>query len=231
MEDAMPDRYFSPELFKFLTELRTHNNREWFLKNKERYETHVRDAFLRFIADLKPGLRKINPHIVVDPAPLGGSLMRIYRDIRFSRDKSPYKTAIGAHFWHEKGKEGVAPAYYMRLEPAGSLIGAGIWRPEPAALKNIRDAIVADPRRWKRATSAGQLGLACTMAGESLQRVPRGYDPDHPLAEDLKRKDFTVGVKLSDKEVLKPDILASILGAYRKMAPFVSFLSDAVGLP
>lgn len=227
----MADRYFSPELFKFLTELRMHNNREWFQKNKERYETYVRDAFLRFIADLGPGLRKISPHIVADPAPTGGSMMRIYRDIRFSRDKSPYKTAVGAHFWHEKGKEGVAPAYYMRLEPGGSLIGAGIWQPEPAALKNIRDAIVADPRRWKRATSAGQLGLQCTMAGESLQRVPRGYDPDHPLAEDLKRKDFTVGVKLSDKDVLKPDVLASILGAYRKMAPFVSFLSDAVGLP
>jgi uncharacterized protein (TIGR02453 family) len=222
--------YFDADLFRFLTELRTHNNREWFQENKERYETRVRNPLLQFIADLGPGIRKINSHIVSDPSPTGGSMMRIYRDIRFSKDKSPYKTAVAAHFWHDKGKAGATPAYYLRLEPDGSLIGAGIWRPEPGALRKIRDAIVSESKLWKRATSAGQLGSHCKMAGKSLQRVPRGYDPDHPLAEDLKRKDFTVGLRLADKEVLRRDFLNHTLVTFRKMAPFVEFLSRAIGL-
>ena len=106
------ERYFSRELFGFLRELRGHNKRDWFQKNKQRYEAHVRDPFLRFITDLGPGLHKINPHIVVNASPTGGSMMRIYRDIRFSKDKSPYKTSAAAHFWHEKGKEGATPAFY-----------------------------------------------------------------------------------------------------------------------
>src|SRR5690349_22913139 len=102
--------YFSPDLFKFLSELRSHNNRDWFQENKQRYETQVRDPMLRFIAELGPGLRKINPYIVANASPVRGSMMRIYRDIRFSEDKSPYKTFVAAHFWHEKGKEDATPA-------------------------------------------------------------------------------------------------------------------------
>ena len=86
--------HFSPELFNFLSELSAHNNRDWFQKNKQRYETQVRDPLLRFIADLGPGLHKINPHIVADPSTVRGSMMRIYRDIRFSKDKSLYKTLL-----------------------------------------------------------------------------------------------------------------------------------------
>jgi len=221
--------YFSRDLFKFLADLRIHNNREWFLKNKERYEQQVRDPFLRLITDLAPGLHKINPRMVADPSPTGGSMMRIYRDIRFSKDKSPYKTSVAAHFWHEEGKEGGTPGYYLHLEPTGSLIGAGIWRPEPVALKKIRDAIVADPKRWKRITSVGQLGY-CKMTGESLQRPPRGFDPNHPLIEDIKRRDFTLGRSLADKEVLGRGFLELTLANFRQTAPFVEFLSEAVGL-
>jgi uncharacterized protein (TIGR02453 family) len=221
--------YFSPDLFKFLGDLRTHNQRDWFQKNKERYEAHARQPFLRFIGDLGPRLHEINPHIVVDPSPVGGSMMRIYRDIRFSKDKSPYKTAIAAHFWHGKGKEGATPAYYLHLEPSGSLIGAGIWRPEPAALKKIRDAIARDSKRWKQVTSAGELGY-CKMSGESLQRPPRGYDPNHPLIEDIKRKDFTLGRSLANEDVLRTDFLDTTIQLFEKTAPFVAFLSRAVGL-
>lgn len=223
--------YFTPDLFKFLTELRAHNNREWFLNNKGCFEKHVRDPVLRFIAGLGPGLRKINRHIVVDPSPTKGSMMRIYRDLRFSKDKSPYKTSVSAHFWHQKGKEGATPTYYLHLEPRGSLIGAGIWRPEALPLKKIRDAIVADPKRWKLATSAPQLRSKYKMGGESLQRPPRGYDPDHPLIEDIKRRDFTVGRSLVDAEVLGRDFLELTLACYRETGPFMKFLVDAVGLP
>jgi uncharacterized protein (TIGR02453 family) len=223
--------FFSRDVFKFLSELRAHNNRDWFQTNKDRYETQARDPLLRFIAALGPRLHKINPHIVADPSPTRGSMMRIYRDIRFSKDKSPYKTSLAAHFWHQKGTEGATPAYYLRLEPGGSLIGAGVWRPEPGALKKIRDAIVKDPKRWKRVTSAGQLSSKCKLAGESLQRPPRGYDPHHPLMEDIKRKDFTISRPLSDREVLRPDFLEIALDLFGSSAPFVAFLSEAVGLP
>lgn len=225
------DHYFTPEFFEFLHELQLHNNRDWFQENKQRYEKQVRDPALRFIADLGPGLRKINPHIVADPSPTRGSMMRIYRDIRFSKDKSPYKTSVAAHFWHGKGKEGATPGFYLRLEPGRSMLGAGLWRPEPGALRKIRNAIAADPKDWKRTTSAGRLSPLCKWGGESLQKPPRGYDPNHPFIDDIKRKDFTVGQSLSDSKVLGRDFLELTLTRYREMAPLVGFLARAVGLP
>src|SRR5262245_15941754 len=110
------NRYFGPGLFRFLKDLKLHNAREWFLANQQRYENDVRTPFLRLIADLAPGLRRINPNFVADPPPNRGSLMRIYRDVRFSKDKSPYKTHAAAHFLHAKGKDGAAPAYYLHLD-------------------------------------------------------------------------------------------------------------------
>lgn len=110
------------------------------------------------------------------------------------------------------------------------MIGAGIWRPDARALKKIRDAIVNDPKRWSQVTSAGELGY-CKMSGESLHRPPRGYDLNHPFIDDIRRKDFTLGLRLSDKEVVKPDFLEFTLAAFRKTAPFVEFLSKAIGLP
>lgn len=222
--------YFKRDLFNFLKELSVHNNRDWFQANKERYEKQVRDPFLRLIADLGPGLKKINPHFVADPKPNGGSMMRIYRDIRFSKDKSPYKTSVAAHFWHEKGKDGAMPAYYLHLEPSSSLIGGGIWRPGPAALKKIRDRIVSHSKDWQRSTADFRSGSRWSMGGESLKRPPSGYDSNHPLIEDLERKDFVVGSRLSDRDVLRRDFLDLVLDNFRSMAPLIRFLSSAVGL-
>src|SRR5215813_5569474 len=145
--------YFKRSLFDFLKDLSTHNNRDWFRANKSRYEQQVQEPVLRLIADLGPGLKQINPHFVADPRPNGGSMMRIYRDIRFSKDKSPYKSFVAAHFWHSGGKDGATPAYYLHLTPGQSSIGSGIWRPEPNALKNIRKAIVKNGEQWKKITS------------------------------------------------------------------------------
>src|SRR6266478_591971 len=154
----MPTASFTPELFRFLTELRAHNERDWFQANKERFERSVRDPFLQFLAALAPGLKKISPRFVVDPKPIGGSMMRIYRDTRFAKDKTPYKTGMAAHFWHVKAKEGATPAFHLRLEPGRSTVGAGIWHPEPAALKKIRTAIAGDAKRWQRVTHDRKLG-------------------------------------------------------------------------
>ena len=222
--------YFTDDLFQFLKELRQHNERDWFQRNKERYETAVRDPFISFIGDLGGPLKKINSHMIADPRPVGGSMMRIYRDIRFSRDKSPYKTSVAAHFWHSQGKEGATPAYYLHLEPGQSMIGAGIWRPESGALKKVRDAIVTDSKRWQRVTSSADFRSSCGMAGESLKRPPAGYDASHPMIEDIKRKDFATSSPLDDRQVCGPDFMGSVLGAFRASAPFVQFLSDAIGL-
>ena len=158
-------------------------------------------------------------------------MMRIYRDIRFSKDKSPYKTAIGVHFWHAKGKEGGTPAFHLRLAPGDSAVGAGVWRPEPRALRQIRDAIVEQPKKWERATSGRDFRSSCGMAGESLRRPPRGYDPNHPFIEDIKRRDFAVSMPLPDDQVCGPDFMQVLLETFRVSAPFAKFLTQAVGLP
>jgi uncharacterized protein (TIGR02453 family) len=222
--------YFTRALFEFLKELRTHNNRDWFQANKERYEKQLREPFLRLIADLAPALKKINSRFVADPSPNGGSMMRIYRDIRFSKDKSPYKTFAAAHFWHAKGKEGATPGYYLHLEPGASVIGGGIWQPESDALRKIRNRIVADPKMWRRVTSGQELGSTCKMAGESLKRPPAGYDPNHPLIEDIKRKDFAISSPLTDSEVCGRNFKDLVIGRFRTTAPFLQFLSNAIGL-
>ena len=157
--------------------------------------------------------------------------MRIHRDIRFSKDKSPYKIAIGVHFWHAKGKDGATPAFYLHLEPNRSSVGAGIWRPEPEALKRIRDAIVERPEKWQAAISGREFRSSFGMAGESLKRPPHGYDPNHPFIEDIKRRNFAAGSPLSDGQVCSPEFVEVLLGAFRASAPFMKFLAQAVGLP
>ena len=111
------------------------------------------------------------------------------------------------------------------------MIGGGIWQPEPKALKKIRDKIVGDPKAWGQATTGGALGSTCRMAGESLKRAPAGYDPAHPFIEDIKRKDFAISTPLTDQEVTDGDFLNLVLQRLRATAPFVQFLSNAVGLP
>jgi uncharacterized protein (TIGR02453 family) len=227
--------YFTKATLDFLKQLRAHNDRDWFLANKERYEKQVRDPFLRLIADLAPAFEKAKLPYIADPRPSGGSMMRIYRDIRFSKDKSPYKTAIAAHFAHEKAKDDAAPGFYLHIQPGKSMIGGGVWRPEPKALKKIRDAIATDPKAWRKATApirAGghKMGSACGLIGESLTRPPAGFPADHVFIEDIKRKDFAIGAPLTDSEVCGPGFNKLVLERFRASAPFLEFLSRAVGL-
>lgn len=222
--------YFTPDLFRFLNELKKNNNREWFNANKARYHNDVQGPFLKFIADFGPALHAISPHFVADPNPVGGSMMRIYRDIRFSKDKSPYKTAVAAHFWHEKGKEGASPAFYLHLEPGKSSIGSGIWHPEPGALSKVRKSIARRPEEWKRATTASDFRSLFEMGGESLKRPPAGYDPNHAWIEDLKRKDFVAGTPLRDDEVRSVHFQEIVLDRLRVLKAYTEFLTKAIGL-
>ena len=213
------------ELFAFLAELRRHNNREWFNENKDRYLAEVRDPMLALVASLAPGLARISRHIAVDPRPSGGSLMRIYRDTRFSRDKTPYKTNVGIHFGLKAPRDFEAPGYYLHLEPGSVFMGAGLWHPGADALRAIRDAIVRDPRGWRQARRAGLSHDEAT-----LKRPPRGFDPDHPLVEDLKRLSFTTGVEFSERQACAPDFPARFVTACRRATPLMRFLAKALGV-
>jgi uncharacterized protein (TIGR02453 family) len=228
---AKTDGHFTRETLRFLGELARNNRREWFQENKQRYETTVRDPMLRFITDLAPKLRKLSPHFVADPRPMGGSMFRIYRDTRFAKDKSPYKTEVSAHFWHDQGGESAMPSFYLRIEPGDSLGGGGLWHPDGPSLERVRKAIVAAPAPWKRSTSAQSLGSSCSMSGEVLKRPPKGYDPAHPLIEDLKRKDFIATSSFSDADVCSPRFIDTYVELCRGVLPMIKFLAKAVDLP
>jgi uncharacterized protein (TIGR02453 family) len=227
MSPATP--YFTPALFDFLRQLTKNNNRDWFQKNKARYEADVRAPVLRFIEDIGSGLRKISRHIVADPKPVGGSLFRINRDIRFSKDKSPYKTAVGMSFWHDRGGHMEAPGFYLQLGPGDSFGGGGIHMADNRTLNRVRDLIVADPTAWKRVTG-GKFAPLYTYMGESLKRAPQGYDPAHSMVEELKRKGYSWHVMFSETDVLSAKLMDNYLEACRLASPFSAQLAKALGV-
>lgn len=222
---------FSPDLFAFLSDLRENNDRAWFQANKLRYEEAVREPALEFIADFAPFLREISPHFVADLRPVGGSLFRIHRDVRFSKDKSPYKTHTGISFRHELARDVHAPGFYLHLEPGSVWAGTGIWHPDGATLAKLRDAVVADPDRWTRVAHGKPFAPVYRLGGDSLKRPPAGYDGDHPLIEDLKRKDFIGVAMLSEKAATGNGFLEDYARTCRAATPFLAFLCDAVGAP
>jgi uncharacterized protein (TIGR02453 family) len=223
--------YFTTDGIRFLVDLRTHNAKPWFDANKERFEAGLREPGLRLVADLEPVLKKISKHFVADVKPSGGSMSRIYRDTRFSKDKSPYKTALFFHFYHARGTEDATPAFYFHLEPGASTVGGGVWHPAPTMLDKIRRAIVKSPSGWDKAKGKSGVGAACAMGGEMLKKVPRGYLPDDPNAEDLKRKDFGVYQSAPDALLTSPKLPAELGRRFAAAAPLLAFLCQAVGLP
>jgi len=229
----MPSKqpHFTRSFFQFLEDLRKNNRREWFQANKQRYEDEVRHPAQQFISDSGPELRKISRHFLADPRPSGGSMFRIYRDTRFARDKSPYKTNVGIQFRHKQGKDVHAPGFYLHLEPGGCFAGVGIWHPDASSLAAIRAAIAEQPTRWKRITRSKRFSETLELAGESLKRPPKGYDPEHTLIDDLKRKDFIAGFTFDEKTAMDPDFLAHYWAVCRTGGPLVRFLCEAVEVP
>ena len=223
--------HFTHALFEFLAELRFNNDREWFRVNRARYEADVRDPLLEFVADFGERLRETSPHYVADPRPVGGSMFRIQRDIRFSRDKSPYKTNAGAHFRHRADRDVHGPGFYLHLEPGNVYVGAGIWHPNSETLGKVRDAIVANPARWRRIVDDDGFRCRFRLESDSLKRAPKGYDPNHPQIEDLKRKDFVASTTFSEDQACAPDFVDTFADACRRAGPFTEFLTIAVGLP
>jgi uncharacterized protein (TIGR02453 family) len=224
------ESHITPRLFDFLRELKQDNTREWFQANRERYERDVRGPLLQFIADFGPRLEQISRHMLADPRPVGGSLFRIHRDTRFAKDKSPYKTWAACQFRHERGKDVHAPGFYLHVEPGTSYAGCGLWHPEPETLRKIRDAIVDDPVEWEETISGPSFQAAWERGGDVLKRTPTGYDPNHPFAADLKRKDHIASVRFTEADVCAPDFIDRYAAACRAATPYMTFLTRAVGL-
>jgi uncharacterized protein (TIGR02453 family) len=190
----------------------------------------VRDPFLRFVADLAPRLKTISPHFVADPSPVGGSMMRIYRDTPILQGQDSVQDGGHGSLRARQGKGGRDAGVLSAPRAGDSSVGAGIWRPEPVALKRIRKAIVDDSQTWRRIKDGREFRSSCGMAGESLKRPPPGFAADHPFIEDLKRKDFATSAALDDGRVASASFMDVLVDAFGTSAPFVEFLTRAVGL-
>ena len=222
---------FSAQALDFFGELRENNNRDWFARNKSRYEGNVLEPALEFVAALQQPLHKVSPHFLAVPKKSGGSIMRIYRDTRFSKDKTPYKTNLGIQFRHEAGKDAHAPGFYFHLDENSIFMGAGIWNPEVAVQKQIRELIDDDQPRWTRLKNKKLFRETFEFHGESLKRPPQGFDNSHPLIEDLRRKDHFIAAPLSRREISTPGLIDMFINRAKLALPYMRFLCDAIRRP
>lgn len=227
----MPESIITPKLFKFLRDLKRNNNREWFTENKSRYEQDVRDPAVELVRQLEKPLAKAAPMLRAIPKGHGGSVMRIYKDTRFSKDKTPYKTNVGISIRHQANKDIHAPGVYVHLEPKECFVGAGCWRPESKVLAAIRAAIDEDPKAWKRARDNKNFQKEFDLVGESLKTSPRDYPIDHPMIEDLRRIDFIAVAPLTEADLTGDKIVSLLLDRVKKAKPLMRFLCDAIDVP
>jgi len=175
-------------------------------------------------------LAHISPHFLAVSKKVGGSLMRVHRDVRFSKDKTPYKTNIGIQFRHEMGRDVHAPGFYLHVEPNECFVGVGIWRPDSIALGKIRDAIIERDKHWLSAVNDKKFKKNFELSGESLKTAPRGYDKEHPLINDLKRKDFIAISHIDDSTVLSKNFKTQVVKWFTEAESYIEFLCKALML-
>lgn len=226
----MASPYFTSKTMTFLKNLAQNNERDWFNEHKQDYEDVIRTPALNFISDFADELMMISPHFQARPKKVGGSLMRIYRDVRFSKEKIPYKTNIGIQFRHERAKDVHSPGFYVHIEPGNCFIGAGIWRPDSDSLGSIRDWICEKESLWLEVTKDKRFNKHFSLSGSTLIRPPRGYDKENPLIEDLKRKDFIAIAPVSNKFVLDKEFRDDVFSYFSEADSYMQFLCDALEL-
>jgi len=218
---------FPKNAIDFLRRLKRNNNRPWFEKHKSEYETDVKLPMQSFISSLQPHFDSFAPEFDVNPK---RSLFRIYRDIRFSKDKTPYKTHVAAHFvlrGKPKGTEG--SGYYLHIEPGSIFLGGGIYMPDSDQLKKIRREIANRPEVFLSIVNNNQFVKRFKkIDGDKLQRVPIGFDPNHPMAEWLKLKQFFVGVEWGEEKCLRAQFVKEVAKVFEVATPLVAFLNDAM---
>jgi uncharacterized protein (TIGR02453 family) len=212
------------ETLTFLRALKRNNRRDWFQPRKEQFEAHVRAPMLAIVARLADDLRRFAPEIVVDPKT---AMYRIYRDTRFSENKTPYKTHVAAVFpWRGLPKHEGAGLYF-HVSPDEVWMGGGMYAPQPPQLQAVREHIAANSKRLRAIVeSPGFRRQIGRLEGEQLQRVPRGFAKDHPAAEFLKYRQFLAGRELPPPVACKPTFYATLLGVFRQVTPVIRFLNE-----
>jgi uncharacterized protein (TIGR02453 family) len=225
---------FQREALQFLADLAEHNERAWFQPRKAEYERLIREPFESLCVALAERFAARGLPLHSDPA---RSPFRIYRDVRFAKDKSPYKTAQGAQFpWlaaaQGGGRTRIGVGGYFHFEPGSIFVGGGIWHPEPAFLQAFRDRVVGDAEAVTAALEdEGFLATFGSVSGDRLARTPRGFPADHPLGELLRLKDVVFSRRLSDEEACSarlPDRVAEDLDAARPVLTLLGSIADGV---
>jgi uncharacterized protein (TIGR02453 family) len=223
---------FPKDFFAFFRELKAHNERAWFEANKQRFRDSVQAPMSEFIAAMAPRLKKISKHFVADPRPNGGSMFRIYRDVRFAKDKRPYKEHAACHFRHALGRDVHAPGFYMHFAPDEAMFGGGLWMPPPDALAKIRTAIGEKPQAWKKVLAdKGFAKHFDGVDGDALSRPPRGFDPAHPFIADIRRKSFFAMHEGSVKLASSPALVDAVADTFSAASPLLRFLCAALDVP
>ena len=228
---------FTPATLRFLRGLAAHNNKPWFEAHRAEYEAVVKAPMQALIEELDVRLARFAPEIVGDRK---RSMFRIYRDIRFSADKSPYKTHASCWLYHRDGSRGVGreaegggAGFYFQIAPGESFTGGGMWMPPKSALGRIRDAIAERPGAF--AKLAGDPKVKRRFGGlddeSQLKRVPRGYAPDHPAAEWLKFQSFVAGRRLTDGQAVGGRLVALLEADFKMLLPLVRWINGVLGLP
>jgi uncharacterized protein (TIGR02453 family) len=229
-------RGFRPAAMTFLRSLARHNEREWFLSHRETYDAELRDPLAALVEEMDVRLAELAPEIVADPK---RSPFRIHRDVRFSSDKSPYKSNVACWFYHRDAGRGVGTAtphggagFYFHMEPGRSMIGGGIWMPPRPTLDRLREQIDENHRTLVRLLREPALERRFgTLAEEAmLTRMPRGYADTHPAATLLRHQSFTVGRELTDAELFSPRLPDLLAREYAHILPLVRWLNGALGL-
>jgi len=162
---------FPKETVRFLAGLKKDNSKSWFDAHRADYDAYLLEPAMAFVEAIAPRLRRIDPAIQAEPR-VNGSIMRIHRDVRFSKDKTPYKTHAAAQFRHARGKDVHAPGYYLHLDPTGCFVGVGMWHPDPDSLKKIRAAIMGKPKKWKSLIGSKTFQAEWSLSGDALARAP-----------------------------------------------------------
>lgn len=227
---------FTRNAFRFLTGLKQHNNKPWFEAHRESYEHDLREPMRALIIEMDGRLKRFAPEIGGDPK---RGMFRINRDIRFSRDKSPYKTWAACWFAHRKAstrvgqeaEEGSAGLYF-HLQPGECLVGAGLWMPPRPVLGRIRDTIADDPKGFARMVATlKKFGGLDTESVPLLKRMPHGYPEDHPAAKWLRYQSYTAGRAIKDSQAVGAGLPALLEREFKALLPLVRWLNKALKLP
>jgi uncharacterized protein (TIGR02453 family) len=227
---------FTPASLRFLRALARHNERPWFEAHRPEYEQMILVPMRELVEEMDVRFARIAPEMVGEPK---RSIFRIYRDVRFSEDKSPYKTQAACWFFHRDashrvGQEshGGGAGFYFQLAPGNCFSGGGIWMPPREALGKLRDAIAERPAKFARTVTAPAVVRRFDGLDEDamLKRVPRGYAPEHPAARWLRYRSFTLGRGYSDAEAVSARLPALLERDFALMLPLVRWLNAALGL-